>query len=154
MRAKKKFKGRVAEEQCGFTEDKGTRNAIFILRMLSERMIDVQRDIYVCFIDYQKAFDNVRHEELFELLKGIGMDGKDWRLLRHLYWNQSAALRVGGELSGWVQIEKDVRQGCVMSPDLYNIYSEAIMDSIRGKEVISVGGVNINNKGMRMTPPC
>ena len=48
--------------------DRGTRNAIFMSRRLGERMIEKQKDVYVCFIDYSKAFDTVNHEPLIELL--------------------------------------------------------------------------------------
>ena len=60
---------RDIEEQYGFVEGNGTRNARFILRMLSERSIKVQKDIYLCFIDYEKAFDRVMHDDLIEILK-------------------------------------------------------------------------------------
>ena len=45
----------IAEEQCGFVKDKGTRNAIYMLRTLTERAIEIQRDLYLCFIDYTKG---------------------------------------------------------------------------------------------------
>jgi len=56
----------LQKNNIGFMPDKGTRNAIFILRMLSERAIEMQKDLFVCFIDYEKAFDNVRHAQLFQ----------------------------------------------------------------------------------------
>ncbi|ELU04812.1 hypothetical protein CAPTEDRAFT_71521, partial [Capitella teleta] len=59
-----KIKQEVAEEQCGFVESKGTRNAIYILRMLSKRAIERQNDLYLCFIDYTKEFDTINHELL------------------------------------------------------------------------------------------
>ena len=62
-------------------EDTGTRNAIFMLRMLSERAIEMQREVYVCFIDYTKAFDRVRHEELMDFLQDLDIDGKSIRLI-------------------------------------------------------------------------
>jgi hypothetical protein len=125
--------------------DKGTRNAIFILRMLGERAIEMQQDLYLCFIDYQKAFDNVKHDELFEVLEEVDLDGKDIRLLRNLYWKQKATIKIDGELSKWIIIKKGTRQGCVISPDLYNLYSERIMKKLEGLEGFRVGGVNINN---------
>jgi hypothetical protein len=144
-RARRKISEQISEEQYGFVADKGTRNAIFILRMLGERAVEMQQDLYLCFIDYQKAFDNVKHEELFEALGEIDLDGKDLRLLRNLYWKQTAAIRIDGELSRWIQIKKGTRQGCVISPDLYNLYSEGIMKKIEGMEGFKVGGVNMNN---------
>ena len=76
-------------------EGKGTRIAIFILMMLSERSIEMQKDVYLCFIEYGKAFDGVRHEDLIEILKGTVVDGKDLRMVYKLYWNQKAAVGVG-----------------------------------------------------------
>jgi len=80
--------GEVAEEQYGFTPDKGTRNAIFVLRMLGERAVEMQKDLYVCFIDYVKAFDRVQHGPLFEMLRvsgsrwsGCGTDEEHFNIL-------------------------------------------------------------------------
>ena len=56
----------ILEVQYGFMPDRGTRKAIFVLRRLVEQMIEKQKDVYVCFIDYSKAFDMVKHEPLIE----------------------------------------------------------------------------------------
>ena len=61
----------IAPGQYGFMPDKGTRNAIFVLK---DKAIQKQNDIYACFIDYSKAFDTVRHEPLIDPLKPIDVD--------------------------------------------------------------------------------
>ena len=86
--------GEIAEEQYGFTPDKGTCNAIFLVRMLTERAIEMQHDVYVCFIDYSKAFDTVQHVPLFEILSSLDVDGKDIEVVKCLYWSQQAAVRI------------------------------------------------------------
>ena len=68
--------------------------------------IAVQKDLYICFIDYSKAFDKVKHEKLFEMLNQLDIDGKDLRVLRNLYWDQTAAVRVDGELSEYTNIKR------------------------------------------------
>ena len=73
--------------------DKGTRNAIFVLRRMSERATEKQKDIYACFIDYSKAFDTVTHEPLIDLLKAIDVDSHDVQLLANLYWKQKVAIQ-------------------------------------------------------------
>ena len=106
----------IAQCQYGFMPDKGTRNAIFTLRMLSERNIQHQQNIYICFIDYKKAFDRVRHKRLFKMLNDVGLDEKDQSLsppkrchqaskrLDRVDWNQSwGTLRVRDE-SGLLQL--------------------------------------------------
>ena len=93
-----------------FRPDKSTRNAIFTLSMLAEIYIEMQKDLYLCFIDYFKAFDKVRHEKLFNVLEHLDIDGKDLRVIRNLYWDKSAAVRIGGELSEYKLIKRGVRQ--------------------------------------------
>ena len=77
--------------------------------------------------DYSKAFDRVHHASLMDMLHTIDVDGKYLRLLRNLYWDQTAAVRVDNELSGWTKIQRGVRKGCVLSPDLFSLYSETIL---------------------------
>ena len=61
----------------GFVEDAGMRNAIFMVRMISGRAIEKQRDVYMSFIDYTKAFDRVQHDELLKMLTSLDLYGKD-----------------------------------------------------------------------------
>ena len=74
----------------------------------------------MCFIDYSKAFDKVKHEKLFEMLNQLDIDGKDLRVLRNLYWDQTAAVRVDGELREYTNIKRGVRQGCMKVKDKAN----------------------------------
>ena len=115
------------------------------MRQLSERSIEHKQDLYLCFLDYSKAFDRVHHEPLMGMLRTIDVDGKDLRLLRNLYWDQTAAVRVDNELSGWAKILRGVRQGCVLSPDLFSLHSEIILRHLNDCSDISVGGRLINN---------
>ena len=145
LRVRNKINPKIAEEQCGFVEGKGTTNAIFILRTLIERALEIQKDVYLCFIDYTKAFVRVCHDEIIKELTKLRIDGKDLRLIKNMYWEQTAAMRVEGEISAFEKIKRGVRQGCVLSPDLFSLYSEIIMRNIEGQPGIRVGGHNINN---------
>ena len=144
-RMRGKIRNEVGREQFGFMEGKGTANAIFILRMICERSIEMQKDLYVCFIDYEKAFDRVKHDELVKMLENIGVDGKDVRLVKNLYWNQRASVKIEEEYSESVEVKRGVRQGCVMSPDLFSLYGEFIMREAEDVGGLKVGGQNINN---------
>ena len=64
----------------------------------------MQKDIYMCFIDYAKAFDKVRNQELFEDLHKLDLYRKDVHLLASLYWNQTACIRRDGEYSEYIKI--------------------------------------------------
>ena len=144
-RMRSKIVPEIDKVQCGFVKDSGTRNAIFILRHLCEKAIEVKKDLYVCFIDYTKAFDRVRHTSLIDMLQDLDIDGKDIRIMRNLYWNQEAAVRYENEYSQFCSIRRGVRQGCVFSPDLFNLYSESIIRNIQDIKGVIVGGFNINN---------
>ena len=144
-RIRTKLKTQISDQQFGFVPGKGTSNALFALRVLTENVLEVQKDIFVCFVDYEKAFDKVKHANLFNMLNEAGIDGKDMRLMRNLYWKQKATVRVGDEESPSLEIRRGVRQGCVLSPELFNLYSEVIMRDLLEMDGIKAGGRNINN---------
>jgi len=144
-RVRNKLLPEISEEQFGFKKDYGTRDAIFVLRILGERSIEMQNDVHIAFVDYKKAFDCVRHEILMNDLKMIGIDEKDLRLLNNLYKEQIAAISINGNLSKWTQINRGVRQGCVLSPDLFSLYAENIIRKIIKTECIKINGSPINN---------
>lgn len=144
-RMRNKIKLEIARTQTGFIAGKGTRNAIFMLRTIIERNIDINKEIYLCFVDYSKAFDSVIHEKLIQLLKQLNIDSKDIRLIQQLYWMQSSAIRMENKVSGYVDIKKGVRQGCIMSPDLFNIYTEQIFRQTENVGGTKIGGKRYNN---------
>ena len=83
-----------------------------------------QKNIYFCFIGYAKAFDCVHHNKLWKILKEMGtLDHLTW-LLRNLYAGQEATVRSGHGTTDWFQIGKEVPQGCILSPCLFNFYAE------------------------------
>jgi hypothetical protein len=84
----------IAEEQFGFINDKSTANAIYIIRTLIEREIEVKVDLFLCLIDYTKAFDSIRHNEVINMLEELHVDGKDLSINKYMYWQQTAAVRV------------------------------------------------------------
>ena len=95
-RAKSKISPDIPEELYGFMQDKGTRNATYILRALAERAIEMHRDVVLCFIDYSNALDRVKHKGLMHMLFELDIDGKDLRVTRNLYWDQKAAVKDRG----------------------------------------------------------
>ena len=126
-------------------KNSGTREAIFNLQMLSEKYIEVDKDIYACFIDYSKAFDTVSHDELISTLQKTTVDQNDIMVIKNLYWQQQTMIRLDTGLSDPVKIKRGVRQGCVLSPVLFNLYTEHIFRNIEGIPGLIVGGNIINN---------
>ena len=145
MRIRNKILPEIAQEQCGFIEGKGTVNALYIIRTIIERALEVQKDLHLCFIDYTKAFDKVKHNNIIVILEALNIDGKDLRIIKNMYWEQTAAIRIKNEISEFIQIKRGVRQGCVLSPDLFSLYSENIMRHVEEMPGISIGGHNVNN---------
>ena len=95
--------------QFGFRKGLGTRNATFMLRTIIERAIEKQRDLYMCFVDYEKAFDTVRHDLMMERLATLGVDQADLRILANLYWEQKAVVRIEDDRSNSIHIRRGVR---------------------------------------------
>jgi len=72
--------------------------------------------LYMAFIDYKKAFDSVKHQRLWKVLKDIGLCVSTVDTLKRLYEEQQATVRVDADLTDWFRISKGVRQGCLVSP--------------------------------------
>ena len=110
-----------------FRKGRGTRNQIASIHWIIEKAREFQKNIYFCFIDYTKAFDCVDHNKLWEILKEMGIPDYLICLLRNLYAGQETIVRTGHGTTDWFQIQKGVRQGCILSPFLFNLYVEYIM---------------------------
>ena len=106
-----------------------------------------RKNINFCFIDYAKAFDCVDHNKQ-EILKDMGIPDHLTCLLRNLCAGQEATVRTGHGTTDWFQIGKRVRQGCILSPCLFNLYAEYIMRNAGLEEAqagIKIAGRDINN---------
>ena len=87
---------------------------------------EFQKNIYFYFIGYAKAFDCVNHNKLWEILKDTGIPDCLTCLLRNLYACQETTVRTGHGITDWFQIGKGVRQGCILSPCLFNLYAHHV----------------------------
>src|SRR6218665_4003161 len=141
--AKAEADGCLGEDQFGFRKGRGTRDAIGALRMMAERTLENNQEVYICFVDYEKAFDRVDWKKLINVLKRMGVDWRDKRLIGNLYMEQKIRVKIEGEFTEPGSIGRGViRQGCPLSPILFNLYieelvREALQDSEEG---VTVGG--------------
>ena len=121
-----------------------------------EKAGEFQKNLYFCLIDYAKAFDCVDHNKLWKILKEMGIPDRLICLLRNLYAGQEATVRTGHGTTDWFQIGKEGRQGCTLSPCLFNLYAEYIMKTLGWKkhklESRLLGEISITSD-MQMTPP-
>ena len=130
---------------AGFRKGRETRDQI---ANIMEKAREFQKNISFCFIDYAKAFDCVDHNKLWKILKEMGIPDHLTGLLRNLYACQEATVRTGHGTTNWFQIGKEVRQGCILSPCLFNFYAEYIMRNAGLEEAqtgIKIARRNINN---------
>ena len=108
---------------------------------MTERSVHVNKKIYACFVDFQKAFDRINHEKLMRIMEKASIPIHERKLIRHLYWNQYAVIRTKDGQSRRMCIRRGVRQRCIISPVLFNLYSEYMMkefhDEVKG---IVIGG--------------
>ena len=101
--------------QAGFRKARGTRDQIAKICWIIEKVREFQKNIYFCFIDCTKTFDCVEHHKLWKILKEIRIPDYLTCLLRNMYAGQEARVRTGHRTTDWFQIEKAVRQGCILS---------------------------------------
>ena len=123
---------------------------------MKSRLREFKKNIYFCFIDYAKAFDCLDHNKLLTILKEMGIPDHLIGLLRNLYADQETTVRTGHGTTDWFQIGKGVHQGCILSPCLFNFYTEYIMRNAgleeAQAEIKLLGEIPITSD-MQMTPP-
>ena len=138
----------IPDVPAGFRKGRGPRNQIANIHWIIENSREFQKNVYFCFIYYTKAFDCVDHNQLWKILQEIGIPDHLICLLRNLYAGQEATVRNGHETTDWFQIGKEVRQSCILSPCLFNLNAEYIMQNAGLDEAqagIKIARENIND---------
>ena len=113
--------------QVQFRKGRESRDKIANIRWIIEKAREFQKNIYFSFIDYTKAFDCVDHHKLWKIFKEMGIPDHLTCLLRNLYAGQEATVRTGHGTTDWFKIGKEIHQGCIQSPCLFNLYVEYII---------------------------
>src|SRR6476469_8010341 len=103
------------------------RDAIGVMRMICKRSLEFGNNVYICFVDFEKAFDSMNWEKMMKVLQSIGVDWRGRRMISELYMNQEAVVRAAGGESDPGAIGRGVRQGCPLSPLQFSIYTEIMM---------------------------
>jgi len=138
----------LSDVQAGFRKGRWTRDQIVNISWIIEKAREFQKNIYFYFINNAKAFDCVDHNKQWNILKEMGIPDHLTCLLRNLYVGQEATVRTGQETTDWFQSGKGVREGCILSPCLFNLYAEYIKQNGRldkAQAGIKIARRNINN---------
>ena len=137
----------LPDVQAEFRKGRRTRDQIVNIRWIIEKARQFQKNSYFCFIDYAKPYP-VWITANWKILKEMGLPDHLTCLLRNLYVGQEATVRTRHGTMDWFQIWKGVHQVCILSPCLFNLYAEYIMQNPRLDEAqagIKNAGRNINN---------
>ena len=124
--------GKLSDQQAGFRKGKGTIDHIFVLQALASKYLMREKGrFYSVFIDFSQAFDSVPHQHLFYSLLRCNMHGRVIKLLRNMYSKLKSSVSVNGELSEDFHCTVGTRQGCILSPFLFILYLNELIDLIK-----------------------
>ena len=134
----------ISPNQAGYVAGRGTRDHISNCRRIIEKYSGSNKKLFMCFVDYVKAFDCVQHWRMFKVLLEMGFPKHLVQLIQRLYFQQTAQVRTDCGLTECFSIEKGTRQGCILSPRLFNLYAEHIMRETLAK--IAASGASIGGR--------
>ena len=123
--------GKVGEEQAGFREGRGCTDQIFVVRQINEKYLAKEKRVFWAFMDLEKAYDKVDREAMWKVLQIYGVGGKLLTAVKSFYKEGRACVRSTNGNSDWFAVRVGLRQGCVMSPWLFNIYMDGVVREVK-----------------------
>uniref|UniRef100_A0A3Q2XCC0 Reverse transcriptase domain-containing protein n=1 Tax=Hippocampus comes TaxID=109280 RepID=A0A3Q2XCC0_HIPCM len=118
----------IAEEQAGFRANRSAKEQIFNLRIICEKYLQHQQHLYHVFVDFKNAFDRLWHAALWSTMRQHNINANLVRVIEQLYNKATSAVLLNGNGGNWFHTAVGVRQGCILSPTLFNIFLERIMN--------------------------
>ncbi len=120
----------ISKSQIGFLPKHRTTDHIHTLHTLINEHVHLKKEgkIFACFIDFKKAFDSIWHNGLFYKIIQSGIGGKIYDLIKNMYNQNKCAVKIGQQRTEYFSQERGVRQGCCLSPTLFNIYINELAD--------------------------
>ena len=117
----------LRKEQAGFREKRSTTEQIFVLRNILEQANEWRAPIYIHFVDFEKAFDSVHREGLWNIMGAYGIPRKLITMVKAMYDGFQCTVVDEGEQTEWFNITSGVKQGCLMSGFLFLLVTDWIM---------------------------
>ena len=133
---------RLLEEQAGFRSGRGCIDQIFVIRQLVEKHLEKGKKMFAAFVDLEKAYDKVWRADLWRALREYGIGGRLLGAIEALYKESKACVRVEAELTEEFVVKQGLRQGCPLSPWLFNIFLDRV---VREAMVEFKGGVVLDS---------
>lgn len=134
-------------DQAGFRKSRSTIHHLQVINQLIEKCTEYNIIVYICFIDYTKAFDSLEHKSIWEALRRANIEEKYTRIITQLYSNNIACIKLEGQ-GELFPIQKGVRQGDPLSADIYNAVSQHLVNQLGWEE--KDYGININGKRLNI----
>ena len=136
----------TTENQFGFKSAHGTDMCIYVLKEIVNMYLKQNTPLFICFLDASKAFDRVNHYCLFDKLITRGVPVFIVRVLAAWYRQQKMTVKWGDEISRSFLVTNSVRQGGLMSPKLYNVYTDDLSKELSKMNIGPfIGQVRVNH---------
>ena len=123
----------ILEVQGGFRKGRGCTDQVFIVRQICEKYVAKGKNVYFAFMDLEKAYDRIDRDAMWNVLRLYGVGGRLLSAVKSLYAESRACVRVGNMLSEWFPVKMGLRQGCVMSPWLFNLYVDGVVRDVNAR---------------------
>ena len=136
---------RLHDEQCGFRAGRSTTDQIFTLHQLLEKSWEYGKEVYLCFVDLEKAYDRVPRIKLWRCLQEYGINGQLLKAIQSLYSDCKSCVRIGGKTSKKFNVSCGLRQGCVLSPLLFILYMDWIVEKCDIIDGVGIGHERISH---------
>ena len=135
----------IQDEQCGFRRGRGTTDQLFVLQQVVEKAWEYAKEVYILFVDLEKAYDRVDRGLLWTVLEEYGADPQLVGAIASLYTESRSCVRILGRKSEMFDVGAGLRQGCVLSPLLFIVYMDRIARRSLGRESVAIGGARVSH---------
>lgn len=140
--------GIISDYQNGFRKSRSTVDHISTLTNIIECRKMEKKPTFICFVDFQKAYDSINRRLLWDKLSDIGLKGKIIRSLKAIYNDVKCSVRINGHYSDWFSVESGVKQGCLLSPMIFNLFLNDLSNAIEQT------GLGVDIQGTRIGMLC
>ena len=121
----------LVEEQCGFRPPRSCPDHLFTISTLVEACVKQGLDTFVCFVDFKKVFDSISRKYLWEKMRNLGVSGKLLKTIQAMYTNVRYTIKVNELFTDYFKVDQGVKQGCPLSPTLFNIFINDLVLDLR-----------------------
>ena len=134
----------LEDEQQGFRRGRSCINAIFVVRQLAEKVLEFNKPAFFCFIDIEKALDNIQLEHVLKFFEDHGIPVVFIRLIQEIYRNNYTRIRIKRKLEGMIPVNQGIRQGDSLSPFVLNLVMNELIKDLKNVQGYSMGNENVN----------